>query len=264
MSGMLRRWRRSRQAERRGVEGYRAYGIGDVHGRLDLLVELLDRIREDHAARGDTAELLLVFLGDLIDRGPDSSGVVELVRTGPIPGARTVALAGNHEEVLLRLLGGERGLLAQWLSFGGDACLASYGADPRLFEGLPESEGLAELQRLIPPEHRDFLASLADTFRFGDYLFVHAGLRPGTALHNQSPRDLRWIRQPFLDDPRDHGMTVVHGHTITEEVDIRTHRIGIDTGAYRSGVLTALAIEGDQHWLIQQRASSEQGGKEVR
>jgi len=250
---MLGRWRRLRRSQRRGAEGYRAYVVGDVHGRLDLLQGLLKIIGEDHAARAGEAKLLLVFLGDLIDRGPDSRGVVELIRAGEMPGSRTVTLCGNHEEVLLRLLDGERGLFEQWLRFGGDACLQSYGGDPQLLESLTEKQALERLRALVPREHRDFLAGLADTFRFGDYLFVHAGIRPGLALQDQTPRDLRWIRQAFLDDRRDHGMTVVHGHTITEEVEVRPNRIGIDTGAYRFGVLTALVIEGGEHWLLQQR-----------
>lgn len=253
MSGLLGRWRQSRQVERRGAEGYRAYAIGDVHGRLDLLIALLESIQRDHAERAGDAALLLVFLGDLIDRGPDSRGVVELVRSGPIEGARTIALCGNHEEVLLRLLDGEPGLLQQWLSFGGEACLASYGCNPRDWSGLPEAEALRRLREVIPSEHQTFLAGLADTFSFGDYLFVHAGIRPGVTLQHQAPRDLRWIRGAFLDDPRDHGVTVVHGHTITKEVDVRPNRIGIDTGAYHFGVLTALGVEGDQHWFIQER-----------
>jgi len=257
---MLSRWRKSRRGAHRGAEGYRAYVVGDVHGRLDLLRGLLDGIRQDHAARGGEAALLLVFLGDLIDRGPDSRGVVELVRTGPIGGARTIALAGNHEEVLLRLLDGERGLLQQWLRFGGDACLASYGGDPQALETAPEQQALARVKELVPDEHRAFLAGLADTFRFGDYLFVHAGIRPGVPLQQQTARDLRWIRRAFLDDPRDHGMTVVHGHTITQEVDLRPNRIGIDTGAHQFGVLTALAIEGDEHWVIQERSACDVEG----
>lgn len=253
MSGLLGRWRRSRLMPRRGVEGYRAYGIGDVHGRLDLLSALLASIRRDHAERGGDAALLLIFLGDLIDRGPDSRGVVELVRSGPIEGARTIALCGNHEEILLRLLAGEQGLFQQWIRFGGDACLASYDCDPWELSGIDEAEALLWLRDVIPSEHQTFLAGLADTFSFGDYLFVHAGIRPGIALEQQTPRDLRWIRGAFLDDPRDHGVTVVHGHTIAEEVDVRPNRIGIDTGAYHFGVLTALAIEGDQRWFIQER-----------
>jgi len=250
---MLGRWRRSSQTRNHGPDGYRAYAVGDVHGQLDLLRGLLRSIEQDHAERGGNAKLLLVFLGDLIDRGPDSRGVIELVRSGPLPGARTIALCGNHEEVLLRLLDGERGLFEQWRRFGGDACLASYGGDPKLLAGLTDKQAVERLKALIPVEHQTFLADLADTFRFGDYLFVHAGIRPGVPVGEQVPRDLRWIRRDFLDDRRNHGMIVVHGHTITEQVEVRRNRIGIDTGAYHFGVLTALGVEGEEQWFLQQR-----------
>lgn len=254
---ILGRWRQSAESVRQGAAGYRAYAVGDVHGRLDLLDALLDRIAADHSARGGPARPLLVFLGDLIDRGPDSRGVVDRVLNGPLPGFRTITVCGNHEEVLLRLLAGEKGLLHQWLHFGGDLCIASYGGDPLLYQSVEEERALSLLRALIPAEHQTFLAGLADTFRFGDYLFVHAGIRPGVALQDQLPRDLRWIRRTFLDDPRDHGVMVVHGHTISRDVDLQSNRIGIDTGAYHYGVLTALAVEGEQHWFLQQREVTE-------
>jgi serine/threonine protein phosphatase 1 len=162
-----------------------------------------------------------------------------------------VALCGNHEEVLRRLLEGEQGLLEQWLHFGGDSCVRSYGANPAELRSLSEGEALRRLRELIPAGHWHFMADMADTFRFGDYLFVHAGLRPGVPLDDQTPRDLRWIREAFLDDPRDHGMVVVHGHTISETAEQRPNRIGIDTGAYHSGVLTALGVDHTGHWLLQ-------------
>lgn len=248
-----RRWRGSSAATSwAGAEGYRAYAIGDVHGHLDLLDGLLRQIEEDHRLRGGSATPVLVFLGDLIDRGPDSRGVVERVRAGPLRGFQTVALAGNHEEVLLRLLDGEGGLFRQWLGFGGAECLRSYGAQELAGGDLPEPEALARLRAAIPPDHQAFLRDLGDTFSFGDYLFVHAGIRPGLPLHQQSPTDLRWIRQPFLGDRRDHGRMIVHGHTISRGVDEQPNRIGIDTGAYHFGTLTALAVEGGERWLLQQ------------
>lgn len=246
-------WRRPRAERARGPEGWRAYAVGDVHGRLDLLNGALARIAADHRGRGGEARPLLVFLGDLIDRGPHSAQVVERVRNNPLPGFRTIVLAGNHEEVLLRLIDERQpGLLAKWLGFGGDACVRSYGGDPELLATLPEREALQRLQALIPEEQINFLRDLGDTFTFGDYLFVHAGIRPGIKLAAQSPADLRWIRNPFLNDSRDHGCLVVHGHTISEEIDERPNRIGIDTGAYHSGVLSVIGIEGDQRWFIQE------------
>ncbi|MBA3666248.1 MAG: metallophosphoesterase [Sphingomonas sp.] len=227
----------------RTPKGYRAYAVGDVHGRLDLLELLLADIERDMVER-PSRRSLLVFLGDLIDRGSSSRGVIELLRTFHRPGVRPVFLAGNHEEVLLRLLAGERGLFADWLKYGGAECLASYGVDPTTVQQHGERAALARLKAAIPASHRQFMASFVDTLRFGDYLFVHAGIRPDVDLTLQTQSDLRWIRQPFLGDERDHGFLVIHGHTITTSVDECANRIGLDTGAYRTGVLTAIALDG--------------------
>lgn len=230
--------------------GVRAYAIGDVHGRLDLLDELLAAIDRDNARRG-TARTHLVMLGDLIDRGPDSRGVVERLRRFDLPGIEPVLLCGNHEEALLRLIAGERGLLDDWLTFGGSECLASYGVDPEALRGLSERDAGALIREAIPSTHQSFLQSFGDTVTIGDYLFVHAGIRPGVHLSMQLQRDLRWIRQPFLDDDRDHGCVVVHGHTISEEVVELPNRIGLDTGAYRSGRLSAIGLEGSERWFLE-------------
>jgi serine/threonine protein phosphatase 1 len=233
----------------RTPRGYRAYAVGDIHGRIDLLDEILSTIEQD-AERSPARKMLLIFLGDLIDRGPDSRGVVERLRTYRNDRLQTYFLAGNHEEVLLRLLAGERGLLEGWLKFGGAECLRSYGTDPSSLAGLNEKDALAIVRDAIPMEHRQFLAGFADTLRLADYLFVHAGIRPGLDLSLQSQSDLRWIRAAFLDCEDNHGMVVVHGHTISENVDERANRIGIDTGAYRTGILTALAVEGTRRWVL--------------
>ena len=232
-----------------GPEGYRAYAVGDVHGRLDLLDQLLARIEADIGAR-PRARNVIVFLGDLIDRGPQSAEVVERLRTWQPRDATTIFLCGNHEEVLLRVLAGEATILSDWLKFGGAQCLASYGLDAEELGDQHESIALAAVKQAVPVEHQVFLTSFADTFRFGDYLLVHAGIRPGLVVGAQKKKDLRWIRDPFLEDTRDHGFVVVHGHTISETVDERTNRIGIDTGAYRSGVLTAMGIEGTNRWFL--------------
>jgi serine/threonine protein phosphatase 1 len=236
-----------------GAAGYRAYAIGDIHGRLDLLQDLLAKIHAElqhHPAK----KTLLVFVGDLIDRGPSSAQVIERLRTYNREGIRTVFLLGNHEEVLLRILGGESELIDKWTSFGGAACLQSYGVDPGQLAHATEAEALVIVRNAIPREHVRFLESFSDSCRFGDYLFVHAGIRPGIELEQQSQNDLRWIRDPFLFDASDHGCVVVHGHTISSEVENRPNRIGIDTGAYRTGVLTALAIEGADCWLLDTRS----------
>ncbi|MFC7537161.1 metallophosphoesterase [Sphingomonas sp. GCM10030256] len=234
-----------------GPKGCRAYVVGDVHGRADLLDTLLWRIEEDNRSRAPKV-CYLVFLGDLIDRGPASAQVLERLCSYSPEGIKPVFLAGNHEEVLLRVLNGDGDLLPRWLRFGGAEFAASYGLNPDALVRVEPAEAIDRLKSAIPPEHRSFVAEFADTFRFGDYLLVHAGVRPGVHLDEQEHQDLRWIREPFLSDRRDHGFVVVHGHTITEEVQERPNRIGIDTGAYRTGVLTALAIEEGERWFIQQ------------
>jgi serine/threonine protein phosphatase 1 len=229
--------------------GYRVYAIGDVHGRRDLLDQLLALIEAD-LDRDPPEQAVMVFLGDLIDRGNDSHGVVERLRNYQPSGARTVFLLGNHEEVLLRLLAGERAILESWLKFGGAECLMSYGVDAATLNPGNEREALRMVRKAIPESHRAFLRSFADTLRIGDYLFVHAGIRPKIEIDRQTQRDLRWIRRDFLDDEGDHGLVVVHGHTIEPEVQIRPNRIGIDTGAYRSGCLTSLVLEGCERRII--------------
>lgn len=233
----------------RGKEGCRAYAVGDIHGRLDLLDRLLANIERDMATRAPR-RTFIIFLGDLIDRGPDSAGVVERLRTYRNPNAKLVFLGGNHEEVLLNILAGKRGVLASWLKFGGAECAASYGIDTAELARVHEDLAIEMVRAKVPRSHKEFLESFADTFRFGDYLFVHAGIRPGVAVDEQSRQDLRWIRDPFLSDAKEHGFVVVHGHTIVERVEERPNRIAIDTGAYHSGVLTALAVEDEKRWFL--------------
>ena len=233
-------------------EGQRVYAIGDVHGRLDLLMGLIGRIRADDARRG-RADTHVVMLGDLVDRGPNSAHVIEYLRSLHQWGFATFHfLCGNHEEVMLRALApGANPEETGWLRFGGYETMASYGAEPSLFQA--EGAALAEAMRaLVPGSHIAFLERMADHVMIGDYLFVHAGIRPGLALDRQTSTDLRWIRDAFLDDARDHGMIVVHGHSVTGEPEVRSNRIGIDTGAYRTGLLTAIGLEGDERWFLDQ------------
>jgi calcineurin-like phosphoesterase family protein len=230
--------------------GYLLYAIGDVHGRDDLLGRLLARIDEDTASR-QSANRILVFLGDLIDRGPSSARVVERLRTYRPEKTRLVFLAGNHEEVLLRILGGDGAVVPDWLRFGGAECLKSYGVDPGRIRRMAPQRAIDTIRSAIPDAHREFLSSFDDSFRAGDYLFVHAGIRPGIPLAEQARADLRWIREPFLTHRAEHGFTVVHGHTIRKEVEDCGNRIGIDTGAYRYGILTAIGLEGEDRWYLQ-------------
>ena len=230
--------------------GYRVYAIGDVHGRDDLLAALLGQIEADHHQRG-TASAVIVFLGDLIDRGPDSAAVVDrLMRYAP-DWARPVFLAGNHEEVLLRLLDGDDRVIGDWLRFGGAECCASYGIDAAALRRMGSRRAGETVRAAVPKAHAAFLRGFSDTLSLGDYLFVHAGIRPGLPLDSQAQSDLRWIRQPFLSDISDHGYVVVHGHTVSDGIDEAANRVGIDTGAYRSGILTAFCAEGSQRWFIQ-------------
>ena len=239
-----------------GPRGHRAYVVGDVHGRLDLLDRLLEQIEEDLTAR-PARRASLVFVGDLIDRGPDSAGVVERLRTYRRPGLSPNFLLGNHEEVLLRILEGESSLIANWQRFGGKQCMESYGADGQAFGRMNEREALALVRELVPKAHVDFLRSFADTCRFGDYLIVHAGIRPGVEFDQQRQEDLRWIRGPFLNHQGDHGFVVVHGHTIVPEVVEAGNRIAIDTGAYATGRLTALVIDGPERRYLTATAAAE-------
>lgn len=234
----------------RGPRGQRAYVIGDVHGCLDLLEDLLSRIEEEIRGR-PKPKTSIIFLGDLIDRGPKSAQVIERLRTYSPPGASAHFIMGNHEEVMLRVLAGEAGLVSNWLRFGGAATLRSYAIDPRELSGMSSNEIAARIRKSVPTGHIEFLESFADSILFGRYLFVHAGIRPGIDLAEQSQFDLRWIREPFLTDSTDHGFVVVHGHTITNSVEVASNRIGIDTGAFCTGTLTALAIEGSKRWLLQ-------------
>ena len=266
MSYFFPRMRRTRRpAEPAIPAGYRVYAVGDIHGRLDLLDELLARIEADDRQRAgrerQRPETILIFLGDLIDRGPSSAQVIERLRTYAPPGVRSIFLSGNHEDVLLRLIRGESQFLADWLRFGGAECARSYGINPTAIKRMEPSRAVRVLRDKVPADHRSFLESFVDTFEIGDYLFVHAGIRPGIQLAEQSQTDLRWIREAFLESDVEHGHVVVHGHTISEEVQVRANRIGLDTGAYRSGVLTALGLEGTERWFLQTgTASAAQSG----
>ena len=228
--------------------GERIYAIGDIHGRRDCLDTLIDRIDADDALRGP-ANTRLVFLGDLTDRGPDSRGVIERAITLATSG-RCVFLMGNHEEILIRAWEGDARALPLLHRVGGRETILSYGVSASDYD----KAGFEELGKLVaervPAEHIAFLRAFEDSFALGDYLFVHAGIRPGVPLDEQDPADLRWIRREFLDDRSDHGAMVVHGHSITEDVDEQVNRIGIDTGAFASGRLTAIGIEGPARWYL--------------
>jgi serine/threonine protein phosphatase 1 len=244
-----RRWTPS------GPPGSRAYAVGDVHGRLDLLEELLERIEADNRARGP-AKTWLVFLGDLVDRGPDSRGVIERLAGRPPAFARNVFIKGNHEEFFLGVLKGDDSIVQHWLTYGGTECSESYGVTSGWMLNAAPVQIMERLIDEVPAAHVEFLSQMHDSFRFGDYLFVHAGIRPGVELDRQVSKDLRWIREGFLDDLTDHGVVVVHGHTIVEKAEEHPNRIAIDTGAYRYGTLTAIGLEGSERWFIEAREAA--------
>jgi serine/threonine protein phosphatase 1 len=232
------------------------FAIGDVHGRSDLLDQMLDAIDAEQARLG-AAEKLIVFLGDLVDRGPDSRGVIDRVRALVVDGQARL-LMGNHEEVLIGAARGDVAAAKSLLRIGGYATLASYGinreaADRGSFEDLA-----ALLLDLIPRADLAFIERGEDMIRIGDYCFVHAGIRPGQPLEAQLPTDLRWIREPFISSKRHHGAVIVHGHTITTEVEDLPNRICIDTGAYRSGRLSAVVLEDDRRWFLEARGAPDE------
>jgi serine/threonine protein phosphatase 1 len=239
-----------------GPTGSRAYAIGDVHGRLDLLLSLLDEIERDNARR-PAAKTYLVMLGDLIDRGPDSCGVIDHLIRHSGSFSRTIHLKGNHEEFFLDILKGDDDSIPHWLVYGGYECAESYGVSRGWTLNATPNEIGDRLRASVPKEHVRFLEEMGDSFRFGDYLFVHAGIRPGVPLAQQSSKDLRWIREGFLDDRTDHGMVVVHGHTIVDRPEQHSNRIAVDTGAYRSGLLTAVGLEGKERWFLSADAALE-------
>lgn len=230
--------------------GVRIYAIGDIHGRLDLLDALLDTMQADDRARGDQAKTQYVFLGDLIDRGPESRGVVDRLMTLADGGLNARFLMGNHEEVFLRALAGDGRALRFLVRIGGRETLLSYGISEEEYRSLDYDDLARRAAELVPAAHLVFLAGFEKWVALGDYLFVHAGLRPGVALEDQSKSDLYWIRDDFLRHRESFGKIVVHGHSITEDVDLRPNRIGIDTGAFASGRLTAIGLEGEERWFL--------------
>ena len=230
--------------------GTRVYAVGDIHGRDDLLEALLDGIASEVRTR-KAARTILLFLGDYIDRGPSSRAVIERLDRLRRADPNAHFLLGNHEEALLRVLNGDSSPLADWLRFGGVETLASYGVEAAEIASLGGDQAVRRVRAAFPKRHVEFLEACDDSFAVGDYMFVHAGIRPGVPLAAQAQSDLRWIRAPFLDSQQDHGAVVVHGHTISENVEWRANRIGVDTGAYATGRLTALALEGERRWTIE-------------
>ncbi len=230
-------------------EGLRIYAVGDVHGRLDLLQEMAAKIRQDLEAT-PAAQSLEIYLGDYVDRGPQSRQVIDWLMDAPPSAERRICLMGNHEEMFLNAVAesASQEALSNWLFNGGDATLVSYGID-----ALPVSPTVqqAAFVSTIPERHLTFLRNLPRRVDFGSYLFVHAGINPERPLDDQDPQDLVWIREPFHSSTVDFRRIVVHGHTPVPAPDIRPNRINIDTGAVFTGRLTCAALEGQGQRLLQ-------------
>ncbi|MDD3799396.1 MAG: metallophosphoesterase family protein [Novosphingobium sp.] len=229
-------------------EGQRVYAIGDIHGRLDLLASLAAAIEIDDRSAGH-ADTTVLLLGDLVDRGMDSAGVVDFALDWR-ERRRVRILMGNHEEMFLSSFT-DPYMLGNILRCGGRETLLSYGIDPDHAD-LPTLRHVqAAMEARIPARHREFMASFEDMAVIGDYLFAHAGIEPGLPVEQQKPQSLRWIREPFLSHAGPYSHVVVHGHTIRHEAQEMPNRIGIDTGAYCYGRLTALVLEGTGRRFIQ-------------
>ena len=237
----LTSWFRKKDASPSVPPDCRVYAVGDIHGRSDLLDRMIRLIRKDAAGHSQTP--ILVFLGDYVDRGKDSKGVI-----GQLIDLRhefaVQLLRGNHDQVLLDFLR-DPNIYRVWRDFGAVETLLSYGVRPPLSdEEAALKDARDRFARALPSKHRAFLDALSLSWEIGDYFFSHAGVRPGTAFEEQRPADLLWIREEFLNSTVDFGKVVVHGHTPTEAAVKKPNRIGVDTGAYATGRLTAAVLAG--------------------
>ena len=248
------------------VGGELVYAIGDVHGCYELLRDVLASLASDYGARAGGRRPILIFLGDYVDRGPHSARVMEalvwLQRRGDL---EVHFLKGNHEQALLEFLDApNRG--GPWIGFGGAETLLSYGVAPPPADAPPEvyAQARDELLERMPASHLRLLQQLELMVVIGDYAFVHAGIRPGTPLEAQEETDLLWIRRGFVDQPGPFGKVIVHGHTwLSEQPQLSEHRLGLDTGAYATGVLTAARIEDGEFEVLQAARGNVWTPKEV-
>jgi Calcineurin-like phosphoesterase len=237
------KWERNRQRPRL-AEGTRVYAVGDVHGRMDLLEGVLSHIDADSESAAPN-RVVEIFIGDYVDRGPSSRAVLDRLAQR-VQTHGTVLLRGNHEDLLLQFLS-EPTLLAEWQRLGGLQTLLSYGLKPPINASTAQQiELAAQFRHALPDAHKALLRNMPPSFTCGDFLFVHAGVRPGVPIAEQSENDLLWIRDDFLLSKADFGKFVVHGHTPVVEPDLRSNRINIDTGAYATGRLACIRIERDQ------------------
>lgn len=232
----------------KGPEGVRLYAIGDVHGRLDLLEKMHAAIKEDVGRHPDKG-WRIIHLGDYVDRGPDSMGVLDFLAEA-LKDERVVALAGNHDTGYLDFLAEPDGY-GLFARYGGRETAQSYGVEINFSDPASLRAGHAALSKAMPRRHRDVLGHLRFSTAFGDFFFCHAGIKPGVPLDDQEPRTLIWIRDEFLDWTGLHPKVVVHGHTPSPEPEVMANRVNVDTQAYASGVLSALVIDGREKELMQ-------------
>lgn len=250
LNRLLRKKKSSRPIDSATIpEGRRVYAIGDIHGRNDLLRQLLDKIIKDDAERG-AVQSEIIFLGDLVDRGPDSAGVIDTAMQAKADLGNVRFLMGNHEEVYLSATKGDEKAVRFFNRIGGRETILSYAITMKEYIELDMTQLAQRIPELFPQIHIDFIAGFEDQIIIGDYAFVHAGIRPGVPLSEQRQKDLRWIREEFLSAKEAHEKIIVYGHTINDEVIETGTRIGIDTGAYYSEKLTALALEGSERWYL--------------
>lgn len=249
-----------RLRKRRGVakqpstaKNSRVYAVGDIHGRLDLLQDMLKQVKKD--LKSYTGKSQFVLLGDYIDRGPASAKILDLLITGDLPCDEVVCLRGNHEDAMLGFAHGDQSA-KNWLQFGGVETLESYGLAVTKYlcsDDDPAPDVRKAMKKVVPKKHFQFLEELPFHHVNGDYLFVHAGVRPDIPLPAQQLEDMMWIREDFLKHKKPFERFIVHGHTISAEPDIQPNRIGIDTGAYKTGTLTCLVLEGKEQRFLSAR-----------
>lgn len=227
----------------------RIYAVGDIHGRADLLEKMLRMIEADHL--GYRGESVVVFLGDYVDRGPNSKDVIEILTRGSYGRLKFQCIRGNHEDIVLRLFK-DHSVAPGWFHYGGLQTLRSYGIP--IQSATQDFDELFHLRKLfeekLPSTHKTFLETLPYTAHFGDYLFVHAGIHPDRPLEQQDPHHYMWMREPFLSSDKLLDVMVVHGHSIRLKPEMRINRIGIDTGAYATGHLTCLVLQGTEQRFL--------------
>lgn len=260
----------SREIFRRGMavirkrarlaNGQRIYAVGDIHGRLDLFAALMAKIRVD-AARQRARRTKLILLGDLIDRGPNSREVVDHVQRLAERSDNLIVLRGNHEEVMVRALNGDKRIFDAWLQMGGTETLKSWGITQSALQG-PLDEVFAMTRRMVPQATIDWMRKLPLFYRSGGILFVHAGIRPEVALREQNPTDFLWIRSDFINSDAEHPALIVHGHTVCEHgPEMLWNRINVDTGAYRTNRLSAVGFQGARQWTLSTSSEPPNGNK---